>query len=209
MESKRKKKDRQISLAEHCIAFFEKYIYEHNLKPGDSLPSATQLCSMMGVSLSPLREAMKILESRGEIKIINGKGSVVGAGKDSFQKDISKVFFGTETEFVNVKKRLLELLEVRKVLERQMIENVVRSASDEELLEVEKIMKHLMEKQKLVDKLHRAELTTPDDKAFHNALAKICHNNALKNILNIVSRMFQELWENDGQRMDLLYADTI
>lgn len=203
------KENQKGTLAQYCEGFIKKYIYTHGLQPGDKLPSSKKLCGFMGVSLSPLREALKILESKGEIAVVNGKGILVGSGREEKTPDIASIFFGTQKEFSNIKKQLLELLEVRKVLEAQMIENVVRSASDEELSEVEGIVKRLMQMQRLSIERKDASLTTPEDKRFHSALSSLSHNTVLENILEMVNGMFHKMWEDEGKRMDFLYEGTI
>ena len=71
-------KIKRTSLQSEIIRFILDYIREHDLNPGDKLPSQENLLAMMGVSRTSLREAMKTLEARGIPEIQNGKGAYVG-----------------------------------------------------------------------------------------------------------------------------------
>ena len=57
-------KIKRTSLQSEIIRFILDYIREHDLNPGDKLPSQENLLAMMGVSRTSLREAMKTLEAR-------------------------------------------------------------------------------------------------------------------------------------------------
>lgn len=51
-------------------------IYQHELKPGDAIDEMA-LCERFGISRTPLREALKVLDSEGLIELIPRKGSFV------------------------------------------------------------------------------------------------------------------------------------
>lgn len=51
-------------------------IYQHELKPGDAIDEMA-MCERFGISRTPLREALKVLDSEGLIELIPRKGSFV------------------------------------------------------------------------------------------------------------------------------------
>lgn len=51
-------------------------IYQHELQPGDAIDEMA-LCERFGISRTPLREALKVLDSEGLIELIPRKGSFV------------------------------------------------------------------------------------------------------------------------------------
>ncbi len=52
-------------------------IQDKKLKPGTKLPSELRLCEELGVSRTVVREALRVLHSRGLISIVKGKGMFV------------------------------------------------------------------------------------------------------------------------------------
>lgn len=47
------------------------------LRPGDKLPSITELCEQYSASSTPIRYALRILDERGWIETHQGRGSFV------------------------------------------------------------------------------------------------------------------------------------
>ena len=115
-------KIKRTSLQSEIIRFILDYIREHDLNPGDKLPSQENLLAMMGVSRTSLREAMKTLEARGILEIQNGKGAYVGGLVDADGVQV--------IDFTQEKERLLEALEVRKILEREILRMLIHTITD-------------------------------------------------------------------------------
>ena len=46
----------------------KRYILENNLKPGDTLPTETEMAEMLGTSRTTVREALRVLQFLGVIK---------------------------------------------------------------------------------------------------------------------------------------------
>lgn len=59
--------------AESLIA----YIEAADRQPGDLLPSEASLAAQLGVSRPVVREALRTLEGRGLVQIVNGRGAVI------------------------------------------------------------------------------------------------------------------------------------
>jgi GntR family transcriptional regulator, transcriptional repressor for pyruvate dehydrogenase complex len=60
-------------IADHLLA----YIQREQLQPNDPIPSTADLAQNFGVSRPVVREALKILEARGIIEVVNGKRATV------------------------------------------------------------------------------------------------------------------------------------
>ena len=118
-------KIQRTSLQSEIIRYIQNYIQENGLKPGDRLPSQEKLIEMMGVSRTSLREAMKTLEARNVLEAKNGKGIYVGSQEVN---DLLRLI-----DFAKEKELLLDTLEVRKILEREILRMVIHSATREEL----------------------------------------------------------------------------
>lgn len=76
------------SLTEHVFKILENEILNENLKAGDCLPEI-KLSSELGVSRTPVREAIRKLELEGIVRTIPNKGSVVVGIS---QKDIEDIY---------------------------------------------------------------------------------------------------------------------
>ena len=136
--SRMNSKIQRTSLQSEIIRYIQNYIQENGLKPGDRLPSQEKLIEMMGVSRTSLREAMKTLEARNVLEAKNGKGIYVGSQEVN---DLLRLI-----DFAKEKELLLDTLEVRKILEREILRMVIHSATREELEELGAITRVLMAK---------------------------------------------------------------
>ncbi|MGO1588094.1 FadR/GntR family transcriptional regulator, partial [Corynebacterium casei] len=67
-----------LNRTESAIQAIKSYIVNHNLKPGDPLPSEHQLCQELQVSRSAVREAVGQLQALDIVRVERGKGSFVG-----------------------------------------------------------------------------------------------------------------------------------
>ena len=116
---------KRVTLQTEIIEFIKEYIDKNNLKSGDRLPSQAELMELLGVSRSSVREAIKTLEAKNALEVINGKGV--------FVKDGSSNSISAQIEFGKEKESILELLEVRKVLEKEILRLVIQNATEEEV----------------------------------------------------------------------------
>lgn len=171
----------RMPLQSEIIQFIYQFMKDKHLQPGDRLPSQEKLIEMMGVSRTALREALKTLEARNILEIVNGKGIYI--------KDISSQDFLTQLEFTKEKELLLEVLEARKILEREIVALVVKNITDEELESLGKVLDVIMEKYK------RGERQNMDDKKFHYMVYEYSHNRIMKQLILSISGAMDKLWE--------------
>lgn len=174
-------KIQRISLQSEIIKYIQNYISEKGLESGDKLPSQNSLIDMMGVSRTSLREAIKTLEARGVLEVYNGKGIYVGGGAGY---NISNVI-----TFAKEKENLIEIVEVRKILEKEILKLVVQRVTDEELSSLEECMNALM------DKYSKGERQTDIDKKFHYMIYKFAHNEVLYELILSIKSNMDKLWE--------------
>ncbi len=174
-------KIKRTPLQSEIIRYIQEYMEENGLKAGDRLPSQEQLIRMMGVSRTALREAVKTLEARGVLTVKNGKGIYVGQGEDSV--------FLSLLDFAREKEQLLEALEVRKILEREILRMVIYRATPEELADLGEITKTLM------DRFRRGEKQTEVDKQFHYTIYRLSHNQVMYQLILSISSIMDKFWE--------------
>jgi GntR family transcriptional regulator, transcriptional repressor for pyruvate dehydrogenase complex len=171
----------RIPLQSEIIEFVKQYIEINNLKEGDRLPSQAELMDLIGVSRSTLREAIKTLEAKNILNVVNGKGI--------FVNNSSPNIISAQIEFRREKESILELLEVRKILEHEIIHLVIQKASDDELDEIEKILRIIM------DKYHRGQKQNVEDRQFHHMIYNSCHNRVINQLILSIDDLLNKLWD--------------
>ena len=173
-------KIQRVPLQYEIIFYIENYIEENNLKAGDRLPSQAELLEMMGVSRTALREAIKTLEAKNVLEVKNGKGAYV---KDDFQEALYN-----QVNFVKEQQSIVQMLEIRLVLEKEMLKLIVQNSTQEELDDLGEVVKVLMEK------YHRGEKQNKEDEEFHRKLYKMCHQEVLEQLLSFLANQMRTLW---------------
>jgi DNA-binding FadR family transcriptional regulator len=188
------KKIVRVPLQSEIIKFIQDYIKDEGLAAGDKLPSQAELLNMIGVSRTSLREAIKTLEAKNVIEVQNGKGIYV--------RDNNSNAMITYLNFVEEKETLLETVEARKILEKEILKLVIRNITDEELENLGKTVKILM------DKYHRGEKQNEEDRKFHYMIYEYSHNRIMYQMILSISNYMNKLWEFP-LNMDDPFTETI
>ena len=131
------------------------------LKPGERLMEV-QLADELGVSRTPVREAIRKLEHEGFVVMIPRKGAYVA---DISLKDVAEIF------------------DVRTALEALAAQLAAERATDEDLERVERI---LVEYGECVESGDTARLIEVDTR-FHEAIYQMAGNSRLKQMLSLLS----------------------
>ena len=63
------------NLSERVVLWLKQAILDGEFHPGDELPSEAEMCAMLGVGKSSIREALKMLQMIGVVEIRQGKRS--------------------------------------------------------------------------------------------------------------------------------------
>lgn len=69
----------QGRLSERIVVHLEQLLAEEQFKPGDRLPPEREMAQMLGVSRPSLREAVRILQTRGRLTVKHGQGVYITA----------------------------------------------------------------------------------------------------------------------------------
>lgn len=169
------------TLADQAAESILAFIYERELKPGETLPSAAVLASQLGVSRPVIREALKTLEGQNTIEIINGKGAII---RPVGSQDLN-IFFQRALGFDRT--AIGKLLEVRQGLEVQAARLTAQRRTPEDLdalaLVLERMRNHFF----------NVEAYTNDDLAFHLSIAAATHNTMLA---HMVESLRDATWES-------------
>ena len=167
-----------------------------NMRVGEKLPSERLLAEEIGVSRNMLRETLRVLSDKGMIEILPGKGAYVSNKQEERLVDyLESCLFADEN-----RDALLDVVEVRRVIEIEICLKVVERATEEDISELERIYE-LMEKNR-----RNVRVYNEYDAAFHLQLAAASHNSIypplLTSLFNISNRRMFLITELYPTRVD-------
>lgn len=167
--------ERPQTLVELVQQNLREYIVDNELRPGDALPSEGDFAKLLSVGRSSIREAVSILESNGLIERRHGSGLFV----KSFS--LEPLLQALPYNLLESLHELLELQEVRQVLEQAYIQQAIQHSDDSHVARLRQIvisMQARAEKQKRF--VH-------EDREFHQVLLAPVGN-------TVVLRMLDSFW---------------
>lgn len=150
------------------------------LKEGEKLGSERHIAEQYGVSRNVIRESLKTLSLQGWLKTIPCKGTYVS------RPDAENLSNGFKAMLSGSQEDLLQMLEVRELLEAAVIERVVKEASEQDVCKL----------QELYDKMNMV-IEIPEeyvklDEEFHNYLYHIVKNTIMVTLINSFGTIIQE-----------------
>jgi DNA-binding FadR family transcriptional regulator len=145
-------------------AFLRSYIVEHGLRPGDRLPSESELAADAGCGRMAMREALCALAALGVLEARVGSGWYV---KPFEIATVTRVFARSLTFHPRV---LLDLLHVRQSIEADSAAVLAGRISPRELAALDDLVVRMRER------AQRGERHVEEDGAFHRHLAAVSGN---------------------------------
>lgn len=158
---KQTKKNKNRNLTSIAYDTIKDSIINNDIKPGDCL-SENSIAQILGMSRTPIREAIKVLASEGLVEIHNGIGI--------FVKHVTA-------------KEIHELFEVRAALECTALSSSLKYITDDEISNIEKEWLELMRKVDEGEKID-LDIITEYDNRMHSLIIDKCDNEYLKEIMN-------------------------
>ena len=152
------------SLTYKVCAEISQMILEGGMRPGDKLPSMAELEARLGVSHTVMREALRVLETRGLVQIQHGKGAVVS------QSPSQALGASFSTIFQLHDGTMAHLMEFRAILETEVARLAALRRSDQDLQAMEASLKQFEHPPLSPDVYVDADI------AFHNALVAFTIN---------------------------------
>jgi GntR family transcriptional repressor for pyruvate dehydrogenase complex len=145
------------------------------LHPGDALPSERELAERYRVGRSSVREALRMLESRGLIESRGSGAFVVAPWRNPFQEPLSLVVAGEDVDRT-------QLFEVRRMLEAEAaaLAAVRRSRGDLELMH-----EATDEMERSLDSSSADDFVAADIR-FHLVLAEATGNRLLLHLMQAI-----------------------
>ncbi|MCX6078939.1 MAG: FadR/GntR family transcriptional regulator [Chloroflexi bacterium] len=161
--------------------YIKQYILDHNLKPGDALPSEGQLVEDLGVGRSSVREAVKSLQSVGIVDVRQGDGLYVR--ELNFDPMLEAFVFGMQFD----PHTLAELLQIRTWLEGAVIGDAVQHLSDDDFAKLEAIL------QEWDERVRAGEEYSDLDESFHQIIYGVLNNQTMMKLFSAFWASFTSL----------------
>ena len=77
IRSFKKPVNQKVSVVHLVVERIKQALLKKELKPGDYLPSETELTKSLGISKSSVREAIKMLQAMGIVEVRRGQGTII------------------------------------------------------------------------------------------------------------------------------------
>lgn len=154
----------------------KKLILKGDLKVGDKLPPESELARRFNVGRQSIREAMRLLELSGYIKVEKGlgKGAVVA---DTVMNTFSNLFLEA---FLMKKIDIHDLTVARIEIEKTMMKYVLENIRDEDIKALEENVNY--SKEKIKDRIQPFS----ENIEFHKMLARISKNSVFILVMELI-----------------------
>ncbi|WJX98646.1 FadR/GntR family transcriptional regulator [Curtobacterium sp. SP.BCp] len=163
------------SLTDDAIARIQQMIVSGELQPGQRLPPEKELSESLGLSRNSLREAVKALELIRVLDVRRGDGTYVTSLEPTVL--LEAVSFVVD---MHHDRSLVDLLEVRRILEPASAVLATARASEQQIDELATLMV-------AVDDSTGVEDLVAHDLLFHSTIATIGGNQYLSGLLDALS----------------------
>jgi GntR family transcriptional regulator, transcriptional repressor for pyruvate dehydrogenase complex len=157
-------------------------------RPGDRLPPEVELCKILHIGRSTLREALKSLAFVGLVQMRHGEGTFVAAETDHLlDRILAKGLIRSE-------KTIADVCEARLVLESEVVALSAERITDPEIASLQMLI------QQMGDHLEAEDSSFEDlDLEFHLQIAASSKNPVLQQVMNPIRDLVRE-WIKKSQQ---------
>ena len=153
-------------LSDQVAAQLQQMVVSNTIRPGEKLPPERELCELLGVSRTVVREAVRALVAKGLLEVRRGGGTVVRSPDPALVSEMMTLMLsagGSDIAFAQVQ-------EVRRLLEIELAGLAAERRDDADLAGMQAQLDAMA--QLAAD----AERWAVADVAFHAAIAAATHN---------------------------------
>ncbi|WP_059106049.1 FadR/GntR family transcriptional regulator [Shouchella shacheensis] len=158
----------------------EDMIQRGEIQPGEKLDSVVKLADQFNVSRSAVREALSAMRAVGIVTIKQGEGTFVN------KYDFSNVVHSVSRERIIAKTEMLELFEMRKIIEVGAAELAAEKREEAHLQALEHALKDMKEAEP------EESLGEAADVTFHLALAEASKNSMMIDMMQQLSETLRK-----------------
>ena len=171
---------RRTSISDQVSMQIKQLILDKDWKPGERIPSETELAELFGVSRVSVREALLKLNAIGLLESrFSGGNYVREVGADIYLNAIIPAAYVSSNS-------LLELLEFRQVMEAKQAGLAARKAKPEDVARLEEIHKDMVKNAGNLEAFSEADLR------LHIELARITQNSLLVACMELIRDVLGE-----------------
>ena len=164
------------SLVEQAAGALEEMIIGNRLRPGDKLPNEQALAGQIGVGRGTIREAVKVLESRGVVEIRRGRGTFVCA-------DVGHADDPLGFRFAQDQRKLaLDLGELRLLLEPQIAARSAAMATPEDMQTLQSLCARVEQHILAGEDYGQADID------FHVKIAQMTGNTVIPQLIPLIAQ---------------------
>jgi len=176
-------KNNSFTLVDQVEEKLREYFKEQELMPGDRIPREVELAESLGVARSVLREALSRLRMLGLIDSRSRRGMVLT------EPDLLGGFERVVDPRILSRKKVLEILELRIMIEIGIADFIFNNVTDNDIRELEKIVnKHTV--------FENNVFLPEDDYEFHAKLFEISKNKTVVQFQKIIRPVYEFIREN-------------
>ena len=187
----------RVTLGEQVAAQLSVQIAEGRWKPGEKLPSESELCFALNIGRSTLREALKSLAFVGMVQMRPGDGTYVIEGTRLLIERIMA------HGLLKTDKELQDVGETRLLIERETTALAAERANSEDLRRLDALMEEMT---KSLDGSGRDFVDL--DVEFHLAIAQCSKNQMLFELLTPIRGVLKE-WISKSQELPRIKENAL
>lgn len=173
------------------VARIKQFILDERLRPGDLLPTETELIAAIGASRTSVREAIKSLSALDIVEVRHGHGSYVG--NLSMNALVESLAFRGLLSTGTDGKVMADVVDIRQMLEQGLAPLMIETLDEVELA-------HLRE---LAVRMRRLAIEgapyVEEDRAFHIRLMRAIGN-------DLVVQLTEAFWEVQARVAPMLHV---
>jgi GntR family transcriptional repressor for pyruvate dehydrogenase complex len=175
--------EKRESTVDQVINSIKEALITEKLRPGDRLPSETDLSNQLSVSRGSIREAMKILSAFGIVEIRRGDGTYIA------RSDHKVIFDPLLFSLILSRAKIREMVELRELMEFAIVKLVIQNASTKEMSDLEHALEDM--DHRIRENVNNSpEELAESDLRFHRALGRAAKNILAQKIYDFVMDFF-------------------
>ncbi len=182
-------------LTTRTLADILSFIQKRNYDPGERLPSERELSERFGVGRGVVREALSVLENLRYLSRRPNSGVFLTATPERVSLETLGLF--SELGISLTTDKLLEALEVRRIVEVQAVQLACQRRTDEDLA----LLQGIVERFEASIGGKTEDSTADLDYAFHMAIFNAAHN-------TVLTQMVHPFYLMSAHRRATFFADT-